>query len=418
MQAICKGDVYYYNFNRDGYSRLERKTRPCVVISSNEGLLHSEICIIAPITSRPKFQCNRYQSWFKNKDGKDNIILLEQSICVLQKDLFNYQGHLSEVELQSMDIALHYCLGLKPNVEDIDINRASMKFETSCENIIKEQLTKFSDLKSEIENINRDVVREVSEIKLLIDNISNMFNTNNSNTRTMIDKLIAIFLELKNGSSPNNKIEENPVITSKESIDVKPKNNKIDKKETIESDNEKPKEKIKEEKQIVDINTDKNSKIDEKYDNFDFTQRIRWTKELAEFYIAKYDELKIAGMMKKYNLTENAVKNKRTGAIAFLSKNGWESPKKSNSSNDTSNTSTTSRNSREKYTEQYCLEFMKNYRELSYEKLEVIYGVSKRQLQAKKWSVTHWLKENKIPYDDIDKRNGNLMHIDYKGENE
>lgn len=400
MQKINRGDVYFYNFNRDKFSRLERKTRPCVIVSSSEGLKYSEICIVAPVTSRPRTKCTKFQSWYINLKGEDQVILLEQCICVNQKDLTSYQGHLNELEIRKMDEALHICFGLEPNREDIEINNILEQLNYSIDELFNQKLSKALDsikipeIKApEIDLDYSGINAEIGKIKDCIDPIKQMLTSNNQNTSLMIDKLIELFTELKNQqNNDSTSTDENDVIQVDKKSEIK---NNTSQTITPEPIIEKPANDEKPKKLDTPITDEVNENIDPELQNVDFSQRMSWNNKLAEFYISEYDKLKISGMMTKYNLTENAVKNKRTSAIQHLSKNGWQ----------------TTSNHKTKYTEEYCLEFMKNYREKSFEQLSVIYGADKKALQAKKYSITKWLTNHNVSFKDIDKRSGVIYYI-------
>ena len=92
---IARGQVYFYNslwgiFGKDNVpsdllmrGSLERKGRPYIVISTNEGNKSSTTCNLLPITRRSKISIPSQVQFFYN--GYYQVILTEQPITAIRE---------------------------------------------------------------------------------------------------------------------------------------------------------------------------------------------------------------------------------------------------------------------------------------------------------------------------------------------
>ena len=120
---IARGQVYFYNslwgiFGKDNVpsdllmrGSLERKGRPYIVISTNEGNKSSTTCNLLPITRRSKISIPSQVQFFYN--GYYQVILTEQPITANISDLGNYMFTVNEEVLQQLEkgIAIQFGLG-------------------------------------------------------------------------------------------------------------------------------------------------------------------------------------------------------------------------------------------------------------------------------------------------------------------
>lgn len=105
---IERGKVYYTELPDRGKG-IQRGLRPVVVVSNNVGNYHSDVAIIAPITSQKKTQLPTHVDVALSKKS---IILCEQLTIVHKSKLFNNIYTLNNNELAALDIALMISLGI------------------------------------------------------------------------------------------------------------------------------------------------------------------------------------------------------------------------------------------------------------------------------------------------------------------
>lgn len=105
---IKRGEVYYTELPDRGRG-IQRGLRPVVVVSNDVGNYHSDIAIIAPITSQKKTQLPTHVDVALSKKS---IILCEQLTIVHKSKLFNNIYTLSKNELNTLDTALMVSLGI------------------------------------------------------------------------------------------------------------------------------------------------------------------------------------------------------------------------------------------------------------------------------------------------------------------
>lgn len=68
-----------------------RKTRPCLVVSSDEMNAHIETVIIAPMTTKSRYYPTRVPLWFQNRQG---WIVLDQLRAVDKRRLVKRLGRI------------------------------------------------------------------------------------------------------------------------------------------------------------------------------------------------------------------------------------------------------------------------------------------------------------------------------------
>ncbi len=122
---VARGQVYFYNalwgiFGKNNVppdlllrGSLERKARPYIVISTNEGNKSSTTCNLLPITRRNKTAIPSQVQFFYN--GYFQVILTEQPITANISDLGNYMFTVSEEVLQQLEKGIAIQFGLEDN---------------------------------------------------------------------------------------------------------------------------------------------------------------------------------------------------------------------------------------------------------------------------------------------------------------
>ena len=104
-----KGDVYWVALDPTIGSETQ-KTRPCLVISNDEGNSVSKLIIIAPITSKVKtiypFEVATCVA------GKKAKIMLNQCRCVDKLRLKKMECHLTAETMNEVDEAIKVVFGL------------------------------------------------------------------------------------------------------------------------------------------------------------------------------------------------------------------------------------------------------------------------------------------------------------------
>lgn len=98
MKVRC-GDVVYLNRVLPMRNHLQGGNRPYVVVSNDMGNLHSELCIIVPLTTahRKRLLPTHARTIYHN-----SLCLCEQIFTVPQKDVDNIAFHLPEDDMKKI----------------------------------------------------------------------------------------------------------------------------------------------------------------------------------------------------------------------------------------------------------------------------------------------------------------------------
>jgi mRNA interferase MazF len=109
-----RGEVYLVNFDPT-VGREIRKTRPAIVIQNNTSNRHSDITIVAAISS--KFGPKLYPTEVLIKAGEggiqiDSVILLNQIRSIDHQRMIKRLGRVAETTIRRTDRAIAISLGL------------------------------------------------------------------------------------------------------------------------------------------------------------------------------------------------------------------------------------------------------------------------------------------------------------------
>ena len=128
-----RGDVWYLHFeteNGDGLtnSSVQKKSRPCVIVSCEENNLNSPTFNVLPITTRNSDTLPQHL-YFRYEDGKpearNQVVLCEQimtvSILTFEHPKSYFMYSFSLAFMNKIDDALTRQLGLKPRVADMKV---------------------------------------------------------------------------------------------------------------------------------------------------------------------------------------------------------------------------------------------------------------------------------------------------------
>lgn len=114
MKDYLRGDMYYADLGR-GIGSEQKGYRPVLIIQNDVGNKHSPTVIIAAITSRVGVKAKLPTHYFVNTESgleAPSIVLLEQIRTIDKKRLDSYIGHLSNLHMKNIDIALCISLGV------------------------------------------------------------------------------------------------------------------------------------------------------------------------------------------------------------------------------------------------------------------------------------------------------------------
>lgn len=210
ISKVNRGDVFYYNFGNNWNNSVESKTRPCVVISNNQGNTYGSTCLVAPITSRPTQKAIKrpWQVCFKN-GMMDQTIFLEQIRVVPIKDLYNYLGRLDDMTMNRVNVALCVELDLPISNETLNDHKLIEDAYYKLNAGIQQKLSSFDELEKRLENKIDDNLKHdvevISNLKLNQDNkiynelkseikvIKDTFNNYTKNVDKMINVLINMY---------------------------------------------------------------------------------------------------------------------------------------------------------------------------------------------------------------------------------
>lgn len=125
-----RGDVWYVSLNRetgDGItgSSVQQKSRPYLIVSSDQHNATSPTFNAVPITTRPsdKYPMHVYFRVEDEKGGRDQLVLCEQittlSLSLLEKTYSHFMYHMTDTFMAKVDAALAIQLGLSLKVPEL-----------------------------------------------------------------------------------------------------------------------------------------------------------------------------------------------------------------------------------------------------------------------------------------------------------
>ena len=152
---VVRGQVYFYNslwgiFGKNNVppdllmrGSLERKARPYIVVSTNEGNKSSTTCNLLPITRRSKTSIPSQVQFFYN--GCYQVILTEQPVTANIEDLGNYMFTVDEEVLQRLERGIAIQFGLENNfylnqVKDLEVRITTLLKQMSNNFFRKEKI--------------------------------------------------------------------------------------------------------------------------------------------------------------------------------------------------------------------------------------------------------------------------------------
>ena len=117
FQDKRRGDVYWLNApDPKPGSYLIGKTRPVLVVSSDQANASGRTVIVVPLTSSPEQLARGAGAYdMVRLDGytpEPNMLLTRQLHAVDASDLGNYCYHLTDLDMELVDAALYRALGL------------------------------------------------------------------------------------------------------------------------------------------------------------------------------------------------------------------------------------------------------------------------------------------------------------------
>ena len=330
-QNVNRGDIFYYDFGQYPKKHLIYKNRPAVVISNNTGNKESDICTIAPITTKTKDSCLPCQVFFK-KDDTPQVIQIEQALTVSQNDLGKYCGHMPEFIMNKVDEAIAIQFNLVIHQMEIDRKTWFSNINKSLNNIFETKLIEYSDSikkqsdnlvkqynkqRSDVDNLINIVKNLSNEIKYIKDKIQELINSHNGN----IDENNKILLELTNLYQSL----ELKTIETKEILDENNNDNGENDK-NINNDFSNENEQIKSENDINKLQYNENYqiKLEKRENRSSWQPKIEYTREATLAYVRDYNKYTTEEMCELYGITKKQLSNRTYLIIQWMKKNGIE----------------------------------------------------------------------------------------------
>jgi len=115
--SILRGEMYYADLNPVVGSE-QGGVRPVLVIQNDAGNKHSPTIIVAAVTSKTMKSALPTHCHLSERAGltSDSIVLLEQIRTIDKRRLRQYVGSLSQHDMQHVDHALAFSVGLDGRV--------------------------------------------------------------------------------------------------------------------------------------------------------------------------------------------------------------------------------------------------------------------------------------------------------------
>lgn len=104
---VKRGDVIYLKKAFPAEDHIQGGIRPYVVVSNNKGNLHSEHCMIAPLTSRSR---KKPLPTHTTVTYHNNLCLCEQIFTVSQNEVQEIKYHLPWYDMKNIDRCLNIAL--------------------------------------------------------------------------------------------------------------------------------------------------------------------------------------------------------------------------------------------------------------------------------------------------------------------
>lgn len=402
MQKISRGNVYYYDLGQYRDGSVENKCRPVLVVSNDCGNKFGTTCIIAPITTRTKESCKKWQVWFENENNQVNVILLEQLRCVNSDKLGAFIGRVDDFVMQKVDVALSIEFDLDITERQLSQEEYLNRLDGCINSMLQRKLTNFEKMfdtlekrfSENVEKVMKNIVLQTTNIETFMSNITKQnelinselqlikskYNENALNIDKVLSSLISLYKQMDADS-----------FTKVTKTDM-PKVKEVDKDVDKDNANTTPEITISDDKQII-------------------SKKRGYTVDSAKQVLIDYDALDIKDFMSKYNCVDkNQVMNKRTSALSYLKKQGVSTDKfkhKTRGASKPVTNNTTNNQSIKSTGKKGMLQFVKDCNTLDNETVCSKYGLTKKQLSNRKWLTKQYLKELNIECEFIDRRKSN-----------
>ena len=105
-----RGDIYYIESNHQETGSEQRAGRPAVIVSNDQANQYSNVIEVVYLTTQPKDDLPTH--FDTRSSSKPSTVLCEQISSVYIDRVGNYIGHLSDREMQQLDISLSISIGI------------------------------------------------------------------------------------------------------------------------------------------------------------------------------------------------------------------------------------------------------------------------------------------------------------------
>lgn len=170
-----RGMVFFVEDKSIVSGSVEKKDRPCLVVSNDTGNFFSKVLTVVSVTSRD-YASGPYQVLFKNIDNKPNVIMCEQIKTVSVNQLKSYMWTVSDDVMRKVDAALAISLGI--NFE-CTIQDAINRVNSIVENLIK---TKSKNSSTLISKLAEEYALEVAQ------NLENLYDNGNDTSKNKLSE--------------------------------------------------------------------------------------------------------------------------------------------------------------------------------------------------------------------------------------
>jgi len=371
IHKFNRGDIYYYDFGdrRDG--SVENKCRPAVIVSNNDGNHNGTVVTLAPITSRDKATLPCHVFFQGVSSGQ--VILLEQLRCVNVAKLLDFVGHLDEITIKKIDIALAIQLNLNIVENEITTKIFFERLDYSLDKILNSKFNNYDNILTKAitslkEGINSDILTtiktEIGTSNVLLEALKEKFNANVNNTDKVIGTLIELF----------KKLQEIPL----------------------------------QQETVVNIHTEQTEDIKPEVKIIERKTKSKMSKEHCLEFLKDYFTLSTIEVLQKYKLKESSVASKAYTCKKWLKDNGINFDKKLviNGTEEITEVSSDEKTGRNKVTKELALAYLDDYYTKTRTEMKMLYGVEGNNVCYKANQYKTWLKKNNIPFIEKTKTRG------------
>lgn len=105
-----RGDIYYIESNHQEAGSEQHAGRPAVIVSNDQANQYSNVIEVVYLTTQPKEDLPTH--FDTRSSTKPSTVLCEQISSVYIDRIGNYIGHLTDREMQQLDISLSISIGI------------------------------------------------------------------------------------------------------------------------------------------------------------------------------------------------------------------------------------------------------------------------------------------------------------------